>query len=331
VPKSRPSAAEAKRLTAKLVREAEQQRQAPAPTSPYLQQYRPLGVSDAEWDTVGPIVRDCVARAGFAGEESIKKHCAATSAFLVYRHRRGDSLDIAAAMTHEAVDQFYVHGLGDMTDRSKADYRSRLHSLASRVNPGLTAPTIVSTGYVCVRPGYAADEEAAIRRVALRQRLDGPRRKLCIAVGLVGGAGIDPQELSMIELSHVDDRGDEHGIWVTVPGVRGRSVVVRRNYEELVRIGITGLKPGDPALGRIPGRSGAASQSIEGADLHDCPKIDFRRLRTTWLTWLVTNPVPLNVIMAAAGLTSARTLTDLMRELPQVDPTALLRDGRVTS
>jgi hypothetical protein len=73
---------------------------------------------------------------------------------------------------------------------------------------------------------------------------------------------------------------------------------------------------------------GAGSHAVDKAEVFDdCPRIDSRRLRTTWITWLATRRVPLNVLMAASGLTSARTLTDIVASLPPVDPTAVLRDG----
>lgn len=131
-----------------------------------------------------------------------------------------------------------------------------------------------------------------------------------------------------MDRSHIDDRGDGGGIWVTIPSDRPRTVIVRRDYEPLVRAGITDLGPGALIIGRTRGRSGSVSSAIEDAEVfEDCPRIEARRLRTTWLTWLVTNRIPLNVILTAAGLTSARTITDLIAALPPSEPGELLRDG----
>ena len=54
----------------------------------------------------------------------------------------------------------------------------------------------------------------------------------------------------------------------------------------------------------------------------DVPHIDAARLRTTWLAELMGEPVPLNVLLAAAGLRSARTITDLFRMLTPEELTA---------
>lgn len=326
--KKRPSAASAKRLRAQYLEAAQQPVEVPEAIRAYLDQYRAAGIEDDTWAVVGPAVRTLVAQAGYTGEEAVKKHCAALSNYLAWRHRQHLPIDVDHAMTHEAIDAYFLHGMGTYAERVRGDYRSRLHSLASRVNPGLTAPTITTSGYVSIRPGYTPAEEAVIIRVALRQRLPHQRRQLCAIVGLCGGAGVDPRELSHMDRSHIDDRGEHGGIWVTIPGDRPRTVVVRRDYEPLVRAGITDLPADALLVGRTRGRSGNISGAVDDAEVfEDCPRIEARLLRTTWLTWLVTNRIPLNVILDAAGLTSARTLTDLIAALPPSEPGDLLRDG----
>jgi hypothetical protein len=328
VTKKRVSAAAAKRRRAELLEEANQPAVLPAEIQRYVDNYRLAGVDDATWAVVGPVVRDAMGRAGYTGEEHAKKHCGAVAAYLAWRHGEGLSLATVDAMTHEAIDVYFVRGLTDVAVQSRGEYRSRLHNLASRVNPGLTAPSITTEGYVSVRAGYTLGEEAMIRRVALRQRHAAARRNLCAVVGFCGGGGLDPKELSLLVGGGVDDRGDTGGIWVQIPGERARLVVIRRDYEELVRVAVAGLTAGQPILGRKKGRSGVVSSAVDNAEVfEDCPRIDGRRLRTTWITWLATNRVPLNVLLTAAGLKSARTLIDVMASLPAVEPGAVLRDG----
>ena len=324
--KKRVSAAEARRRVAEVNEQAGKAILQPADVVEYIANYRSPVATEDEWAVVGPVLKMLLSRSGLQSFESTVKHCTAASAYLLWRCREHLSLAVADAMTFEAVDQFYLRGLGEMTARSKNDYRTRLHGLAGRVNPGLTAPTIVTQGYAVVRPGYTAVDVAAISRVALRLHPPLARRKLCAIVGFCLGGGLDPTELSHLTPSAVQDNGPA-GIKVRVPGARARVVMIRRDFEGMVRIGLEGVPPSSPLLGRIKGRSGAVSAAIEKMDLYDCPTVTGSRLRTTWLSWLLTQSVPLNVIMAAAGLKSARTLTDLMAQLPTVDPTELLRDG----
>ncbi|CAB4600120.1 unannotated protein [freshwater metagenome] len=71
---------------------------------------------------------------------------------------------------------------------------------------------------------------------------------------------------------------------------------------------------------------GRAVENIESFD--DTPAIDVARLRSTWLSWLMSEPVPLRIVMHTAGLKSARTLADLLPHLPaSSDDLGWLRDG----
>lgn len=173
---------------------------------------------------------------------------------------------------------------------------------------------------------YTTEEEAAITRYAFRQRHGATRRQLCIAVGLCGGAGGDSVDLRHARRHHIEVTPD--GIIVNFPGPRSRRVVVRRSYEALVFAGIEGLTPGQLLIGTTVGRKNIVARIVEQAELHGAPHIEASRLRTTWLAWLMTRPVPLNVILDGAGLATARTLGDLLAYLPAGNPTAL-RDGNL--
>lgn len=92
--------------------------------------------------------------------------------------------------------------------------------------------------------------------------------------------------------------------------------------------GIGGLSPGDAVIKLDRDKSNPAARVIADAQLFDdVPKVDMRRLRTTWITWLVTERIPLDIILSASGLTSARTLIDMIATLPSTNTTELLRDG----
>jgi hypothetical protein len=319
-----------KRLRAEILEEAQQPKPVPDSVREFLDKYRPERIDDATWSVVGPIVRSVISSSGYTGEESVKKHSGALAAYLAWRHQERLAVEVEHALVHEAIDAYFMRGLGDTSARVRRDYRSRLHNLASRTNPGLTAPSVTTDGYLSIRPGYTSVEETAIRRVTLRQRRPQTRRQLCAVVGLCGGAGVDPRDLVHMDRSHIDDRGASGGVWVSIPGPRARTVVVRRDYEDLVRMAIDGLGEHAPLVGCTLGKSGSVANAVDNADTYDdCPPIDARRLRTTWITWLATNRVPLNVILHAAGLTSARTLTDIIAALPPVEPGDSLRDGGV--
>jgi integrase len=154
------------------------------------------------------------------------------------------------------------------------------------------------------------------------------RRRLCAVVGFGAGCGVKPEELRLLRESDV--RITDGGIHVHVPGVMARHVIVRRDYEELVREALKGLDSGVSIIKTGKDRANPAARIVEDAETyHDAIKIDMRRLRTTWITWLLYQPIPLSVIMAVSGLKSARTLVDMIDAIEPVEAPTSLRDGGV--
>jgi integrase len=327
-------------LTAKKVSRAEVQRLAKAardwaesyPDMPdsarnFIENYVPLDLDEGSWATVGPVLRDLVLRAGFQSDGAVPKHCTALRHYLPWRVSQGLSLNVDELTRAEAIDDFYSRGMSEIGDHTRNDYRSRLLNLARRISPD-NCTMVPTAGYNAVRVGYSSAEEAAIRRIALAQRRPEMRRRLCAVVGFGAGCGVKPEELRLLRESDV--RITDGGIHVHVPGVMARHVIVRRDYEELVREALKGLDSGVSIIKTGKDRANPAARIVEDAETyHDAIKIDMRRLRTTWITWLLYQPIPLSVIMAVSGLKSARTLVDMIDAIEPVEAPTSLRDGGV--
>lgn len=312
----KPSKAEAKRIAAQARAAANPPPVLPAALVAFLDTFAPRSRPEA-WEAVKDVHRLVMYRSGIRGKESFRKRCGALAGFLMWRYEQGSSVEIAEAMTFEAIDQYYLSGLAHLSKGSRNDYRSWLRNLAATANPGLAAPKVAPLGHQEIRPGYSRGEELAIMRIAQRQRSKAARRSLCAVVGLCAGAGLDAIDLRHLRRRHIHDRG-EAGIEVSVPGPRPRRVMVRREYEQLVRIGIEGLRANDLLIGRDVNRRNLVSAVVENAEIldDDVPHIEASRLRATWLGWLMTRPVPIQVILAAAGLKTARSLVELIPHLP---------------
>jgi hypothetical protein len=163
-----------------------------------------------------------------------------------------------------------------------------------------------------VKAPYSDAEVEAIVRIAVTQPSARIGQQLCAMVGLGLGAGLDSTDLRPVRVTSIDDRGED-GIWVSVDGPRPRTVAVRRKYENLVRAGTNGLRGDALLLGRDAGRQQVTASIVANAvALGTPPHIEQTRLRSTWLTHLMCAPVPVAVILTSAGLTSARTLTELL-------------------
>ena len=318
--------AEAKRRMREIVEAAETYPEIPDAVRRYIVEYQPRIATPEEWDLIEPTFREVLLRTGIKTDGAIRVHTTALAAYLTWRKRESLSLAVADAMKFPAIDQYYLHGAADLSPRTRNDYRSRLQTQARRVAPGVDAPVTPELGYNAVKVGYTEVEEAMLRRVSLKQRRPETRRRLCAVVGFGGGCGIDPQDLR-----HVFGRSvtvSDEGIFVAVEGPRPRTVVVRRAYEALVLVAIKGVKKDEPVLKLGRDKVNPVARVIEDAELFDdVPKVDMRRLRTTWITWLVKQPIPLNVVLAASGLTSARTIVDMIDALRVDTDFALLRDG----
>ena len=311
----RPSRAEMKRRV-QAARSAAAQ---PPTLAPGLVQildgYEPDNCDAVTWEAVRPVVRDVMERSGTRGAPAFRKQLGVLVVYLRWRHSEGLDLTPTASMTFTAIDDFYRRVGDGFRKTTRNDYRSRLRLLAQSVNPGVDAPPTVTLGHRPVRPAYSEADAAAIRRVALRQRRPHIRRQLCLIVGLAMGAGLASSDLRHLRTQHVIDEGDD-GIRVEVPGDRPRTVWVRVDYEELVRVGLEGVQPGHLLIGKKADRKKVTGTVLEQADLYDFADLDVARMRTTWMSWLMTQPVPLVVVMHAAGLETARTLTDLAQQLP---------------
>lgn len=285
-----------------------------------LDTYHPEGIDPSVWVEVKDAHAQVMVRSGITGRDSFKKHLKVVALFLAWRHSHGGSMSLVEALDFDLIDSWYLNGTIGLSDRTRNDYRSRMRNLATRANPSLAAtPQIKTLGHRSVRPGYNAAEAAAIRRVALRQSRPTARRNLCAVVGLCQGAGLDSQDLRGLLCRHIVDHG-ENGIEVQVPGNRARTTWVRRDHEDLIRVGTEGIGPEALVLGRVADRRNIVGAIVEHATiLEDIPHIEAARLRATWLTTLLREQVPVSVILDAAGLKSARTLTELIDTLPESD------------
>jgi hypothetical protein len=300
------------------VAEMKSERQAPRALRPeyakFLANYYSKVVPRETVDAIRSDLEDIMSWSTIPTLGSFSNFLTTLTQFLAWRRDQGLETTLVASMTYSAIDSFCSQNDGRLSLKTVNCYRSRLRRLAAEANPTLANPTPPRyRAYQRIRPGYTPVEEAAIKRVAMRQSSTLRRCQVCLIVGLASGAGLDATDLKLIERRHIDDRENE-GIWLTVPGPRARTTVVRRSYEEVVRTGIRLLRTkfaihdGSMAKNRV-------SEILYVIENFDAEAIDAARLRTTWLTWVVDQPIPLATVMAASGLRTARSFADLLADI----------------
>ncbi len=281
------------------------------PLERFLSSYRPQIEPDT-WHACRPVVVEAARRYAPTGKDSLEKILYALSREAAWAAKNGIPLTLEELLSANRIEAFVNTGLPELNDGSRASVRSRLRRVAARlqVDPSFALPKAV-LGHRDVAPPYTSAEISIILSL-IKMQPPVARAKLAVAVALGLGAGISATDLRDLHKSHVIDHGGR-GIEIRVPGTRPRTIWVLPAYEELLRAGIQTVKPTQHVLGRSAIAKNTISDLYAQATAADS-RIDIAqgRLRNTWLAYLMTQPIPLSVLLPAAGLSSARTLTELL-------------------
>lgn len=277
--------------------------------------YIPKSMSDEQWQRAQPLVQDLLRRHPATGDEALRQKLVALTMFVKWAMGVGHPLDREVLMTEEMIEGFVV--TMDTQATTAANYRSRLRGIARKANPGRNAPSAsVKVAHRSVKAPYTANEVATITRVARVQPNPQTGRQMRACVGLGLGAGLDSVDLRPLLGRHVVDLGT-HGIRIDVTGRVERTLWVRRQFEDLVREGLHGVAPGQLVVGTKRDRKNMCARIYSHAIFEgDVPHLEQGRMRTTWILDLLRQGVTLPVLMHAAGLRSARTITDIVALLP---------------
>lgn len=303
-------------------------RELPEPLLAIIDDFHGRGVTEESRPAIRGFLREVIAASPLVGAESVRKHCRHLAGLAAYALQRGFPLTTSEVMQTRLIDEYVRLGMPGASDALKAERRRRLLALARAVNPGPTAPAkLAPIGHSAIKPCYTPAEAAAIRRVATSQPTAARTRDLSAVVGLGAGAGLDSVDLRHLKVRDIKDLG-EQGLVVHVGGPRPRLVPVRRTYEDLVRSAIAGRAATALVIGVKKDRRNTAARAAEGAALIGVPHIEPSRLRATWLADVMTDSIPIGLILQAAGLKSARTLSELLPHLtPWLDHKGLRVDS----
>ena len=295
--------------------------------------YRPHGVPAAEWDALADLTRRLVAGYKPASATNAGNVATHVVGFLRWVRRWPGRADGTAPLRPEelltaGLVDAYMAGVS-APDATRATQRSVLRRAVRSLDASAQPAKIA---YQPVAAPYDPATCAALVRLARHQPTPDKRRSLSFVVGLGLGAGLDGRDLRHVHrdsFAEVDLGEKTPGLAVTVGGTeRPRTVVVRRTYEPLVREALAlhdAARRGQraPILGRSATRRNITTPVLETAVTAQAGvavDIEVNRLRATWLVVCMCAAVPLNVLLPAAGLRSARTLTDLLAHCPQPAP-----------
>lgn len=211
---------------------------------------------------------------------------------------------------------------------TRATLRSHLRCLARAESvPGNRPPTPPVARAATMAP-YSSPEVAGYFVLARSQSRADRRQRLLALLCLGPGAGCASPDLRDLRGSDVHPHPDG-SVSVAVRGPRPRDVTVLDAYASLLvqlaeRAGsalmIGGVKPGRRAV------TGLVLAHVEGG--RDLPPLAASRLRSTWLVTHLRARTRLDVLMAAAGLTSMTSLQDLVHYLPDQEQSVAIEQLR---
>lgn len=213
------------------------------------------------------------------------------------------------------------------SDRSKQTMRSTMRRALASLNPAVKHREV---SYKAVSAPYSPDEMATWRFLAANQRTPAGRANLGFIVGLCAGAGLDSGDLRLLTPNAFTVVSLPSEVTVTVSeGPRARTVPVRADYRPLVEGALAshaaaGKGADDLLVGQVRDRTTVASTPVRAAKTAtDSRVVEVARLRNTWLVAQLSAAVPLRDVLAASGLTSARTVTDLLPYCAPADAAAV--------
>jgi hypothetical protein len=293
--------------------------------------YTPSVLPADVWQRVGPLARRLLHASKWSNRARAMQAANHLAQMLAWAETRTGRPDPHAELT---VGELLLPGLLDTYIKQGADTgrasswdtkRSVLGAVLAAANP---YPAVVIP-YRVAAPPYSPAECAARARLARNQPTALRRAQLCAVVGLGLGAGLTGRSLRGVRPVDITELLLPDGLVVLQVAVRRpepRTVVVRREHEPLVREALaahlqSGRRP-STALIAPAGRRNVTSPVLDRAVTADSRSVDIdpSRLRNAWLVALMTDRLPVPLILSAAGLRSARTLSDLIRYTPLPDP-----------
>lgn len=319
----RASKAQMARTLRELEAQAAQPRELPGPIAELIDTYTSPHLGEAQLPEVRAFMRTVLIASSIQGAASAQKHRTHLSGLAAFALARGLSLHVPEVMTTDLIDEYIRRGMPAATDALRAERRRRLLNLAREVNPGPQAPaTMTPISHQAIHPCYTPTELTVIARVAATQPTPARQRGLAAVVALGAGAGADSIDLRPLRVENIENLGSD-GWQVHFQDPRPRIVPVRARFDTLVARAVAGRAGHELLIGTKADRRNTAAQVIGEAAVLEGPPIEPARLRATWLADLMTDVVPLGVILRAAGLKSARSLADL---LPHLEPWLMFKN-----
>lgn len=280
--------------------------------------FEPRSVDAASWAAVAGWVRETVALSHPSLHSQAANSMKVLTRFAVWALDVGYDLDREAVLTPEVLERYRVTGMRELASTSRSTELSRLRTLARSVTRRAPWPAADERA---TRQGLSAPytdaQIDAYWEAAAAQ--NGPFRVQAMraVLALTVGAGARARELFAVTN---DDVVDVDGTAAVQLGPAGsvRVVPVRARWVERLQNVTDGAGQGPLIASRRVGRDQASALVSSFEYPAGMTQMKAARLRSTWLTGVLSD-CGVAEIFAAAGISSGKALSDLIRFLPAAE------------
>lgn len=291
--------------------------------------YAPIGVDDGQWMSVAAEVRRWVTDAQ-PGHRRRALHLLHACAHLAV-WCTGQAIPIGATTTlrDSTIERFcaLAERDGRFSDATRNTIRARLRYVARHQEVPGNRPASPRIRHRAVKPPYSAAEIALLEVFAATQGSPLRRQRMLALLHLGLGAGCSATDLRHVRGVNVVD-GDHDALVVQIGGTRPRDVVVLDDH--VVPLRRLAAAAGDELMiGGNPHRRAVTGNLLARTDqAHGGPELEVSRLRSTWLVRHLAAGTRLDVLVAAAGLSTLASLEDLLPNLAAPDAGDVARELR---
>ncbi|MBC7678662.1 MAG: hypothetical protein H7233_06705 [Pseudorhodobacter sp.] len=272
-----------------------------------------------------PLIRTLASAAGPVNAQDAAELLTVLAGLACHLAAAGVEVTAASLLDPARIDRWVLTGLADRSSGTAANYRLRALRVAAAVNgtPRKAAPL---HGSDPTRPYSPQDEDAIVRWAAAVP--GGAGLDLLTAVALSFGAGLTVTQIRCVRVLDVApvSAGGDLTIEVTgEDGLPGHVAPVRRRYAKVLRDAC--MRPSsDGWLFRpdAPGRGGRNGIS-NLVDRHLDPTVERfspQRARATWIVRHLEAGTRVDLLLAAAGVTSLSAFAGYVQHMTTPPPSA---------
>lgn len=282
-----------------------------------IERYRPR-LPRPVWERIGPDCRRAVTRAKPSGPKQARDWLGALAHAAAYADACGRPTAAEKLLTPEAIEWFLATGCGHLSEASRGNRRGRLNHLRrTLLGPDLlTGQPAAYSGSDSSRP-YSKAEQSRLYSSARFQPTAELRFGCLTLLALGFGCALDSPEI--IPLCTHDVRTAPNGaVAVSVRGQRARIVLCRASWASvLTEAAAWASVPGQARYLFRPSSYARGTNTVtnflaRAKTSPGTPPLVQGRARATWLVDAVEARMHLPTLMAAAGLSTLRSIDRIM-------------------